>query len=64
VAARLVGAAAEERHAAAARQRVMFEGSWYGTPMALRSSGVRPVGVKWTMNSWQSLRYRARGSVS
>jgi hypothetical protein len=40
------------------RQRAMFEASWYSTPMARRSSGVRPDGVKWKMNSWQSFRKR------
>ena len=36
-------------------QRVTFDWSWYATPSARRSSGVRPEGEKWKMNSWQSL---------
>ena len=40
------------------RQRAMFDASWYSTPMLRRSSGVRPEGVKWKMNSWQSFRKR------
>ena len=44
---------------AAARHRPIFDWSWYGTPSASRSRPVVPVGVKWKMNSWQSLRNRS-----
>jgi hypothetical protein len=40
-------------------QRVAFDASWYGTPSARRSSGVRPPGVKWKTYSWQSLTKRS-----
>jgi hypothetical protein len=40
------------------RHRAMFEASWYSTPIPRRSTGVRPVGVKWNTNSWQSFTNR------
>jgi len=39
-------------------QRAMLVLSWYGTPMASRSSSTRPLFVRWKMYSWQSFRKR------
>ena len=53
------GVAAAAQVAAGASPAGTFDASWYGTPMARRSSGVVPLGVKWKMNSWQSLTKRS-----